>query len=260
MVEKTSMMSANRLAEIQRSLEKTVQRVASGKQILSASDDAAGLAMAMAIESQARSLTGQIANRQDEISLLQTAEGGMSQIGEMTQRIRELSVQAANGTLTTEDRQAIQAEIAQLNAGIDQISGSTNYNTKPLLDGSLNIQLQNGNRFAVPALDSATLGTSAIDVTTVNGANAAMTAAGRAGESVVSERSRVGAITNGITSEIAGLQQELMNALSAQSRISDVDMAQAVLQMTTQQLQQEATMRVFKIDEASRSKVLQLLS
>jgi len=87
-----------------------------------------------------------------------------------------------------------------------------------------------------------------------------MTAAGRAGESVVSERSRIGAITNGITSEITGLQQELTNALSAQSRISDVDMAQAVLQMTTQQLQQEATMRVFKIDEASRSKVLQLLS
>lgn len=260
MVGKSSMVTANRLSELQRTLEKTVQRIASGKQILSASDDAAGLAMSMAIESQTRSLTGEISNRQDEISLLQTAEGGMSQMSEMTQRIRELAVQAANGTLTTEDRQAIQAEITQLNAGIDQIAGSTNYNTKPLLDGNLNIQLQNGNQLAIPALGSAALGTSAIDVTTVNGANAAMTTAGRAGEAVVSERSRIGAITNGITSEITGLQQQLNNALSAQSRISDVDMAQAIMQMTATQIQQDATMQVFKIDEASRSKVLQLLS
>lgn len=260
MVEKTSMITANRLGDIQRTLEKTIQRIATGKQILSASDDAAGLAMSMAIESQTRSLTGQISNRQDEISLLQTAEGGMSQINEMTQRIGELSVQAANGTLTTEDRQAIQAEITQLNQGIDQIAGSTSYNTKPLLDGTLNIQLQNGNQMTIPAVDSATLGTSAIDVTTVGGANAAMTTAGRAGESVVSERSRIGAVTNGITSEITGLQQELINSLSAQSRISDVDMAKAIMDMTATQLQQDAAMSVFKLDEASRAKALQLLS
>ncbi|HNW34425.1 MAG TPA: flagellin [Candidatus Ozemobacteraceae bacterium] len=260
MVEKTSLMTANRLNELHRSQDKTVQRIASGKQIIAASDDPAGLAVSMAIESQTRGMTGEIANRQDEISLLQTAEGGMAGISEMTQRMRELAVQAANGTLTSEDRQAIQDEISQLNAGIDQTVNSTTYNTKTLLDGKLNLQLQNGNQMTIPALDSATLGTSAIDVTTVDGANNALTTATRAGEAIVSERSRVGAVSNGIASETSSLQQQLIDALAAQSRISDVDMAKAVIELTATQLQQQASMSAFKFDEASRTQVLQLLS
>ena len=260
MVEKTSLMTPNRLNELHRTQDKTIQRIASGKQIISASDDPAGLAVSMAIESQTRGMTREIANRQDEISLLQTAEGGMAGISEMTQRMHELAVQAANGTLTSEDRQAIQDEISQLNTGIDQLVNSTTFNTKALLDGKLNLQLQNGNQMTVPALDSATLGTSAIDVTTVDGANNALTTASRAGEAVVSERSRIGAVSNGIASETSSLQQQLIDALAAQSRISDVDMAKAVIELTAMQIQQQASTSAFKFDEASRTQVLQLLS
>ncbi|HEY9071619.1 MAG TPA: flagellin [Candidatus Ozemobacteraceae bacterium] len=260
MVEKTSLMTANRLNELHRTQDKTIQRIASGKQLLSAADDPAALAVSMAFDSQVRGLTRGIANRQDEISLLQTAEGGMAGISEMTQRIRELSVQAANGTLTSEDRQAIQAEITQLNAGIDQTVRMTTYNTKPLLDGSLSMQLQNGNALTIPSFDSATLGTSAIDVTTVDGAGNALTLANRAGESVVSERSRLGAVSNGIAGEASGLQQQLLDTVTAQSRIADADIARQVIELTSQQLQQQVATSVFKLDESSRSRVLQLLS
>ncbi|HOY65576.1 MAG TPA: flagellin [Candidatus Ozemobacteraceae bacterium] len=260
MVEKTSLSTANRLNELHRAQDKTIQRIASGKQILSAADDPAALAVSMALESQTRGLARGIANRQDEISLLQTAEGGMAGISEMTQRIRELSVQAANGTLTAEDRQAIQAEIAQLNAGIDQTVNMTTFNTKPLLDGSLKMQLQNGNTLAIPAFGAAALGTSGIDVMTAEGAGNALTLASRAGEGVVSERARLGAVSNGIAGEVSGLQQQLIDTVAAQSRIADADLAQQVIALTSQQLQQQVATSVFKLDETSRSRVLSLLS
>ncbi len=139
---------------------KSLNRLASGKRINSASDDPAGLAMVMSLESQTRGLLMGINNRQDEISLLQTAEGALGSTGNALQRMNELSVQAANGTLTNEDRSNIQLEINQLASQINQTANNTVYNEQKLLDGNFTIDLQAGETMSLPAATAEALGVS----------------------------------------------------------------------------------------------------
>lgn len=260
MVTRTStLFSANQISEAQNRESKALSRVATGKQILAASDDPAGLSVSMTLEAMTRGLYQQISNRQDEISLLQTAEGAISSIGEMTQRIRELSVQAANGTLTDSDRQNIQFEIDQLNQQANQVAGNTQFNTKKLLDGSLNLQMQNGNQLTIPPFDSANLGLTQIDVRTQNGASNAIGIADQALDRVTTQRSTLGAIQNGVAAEVKKLTEEVLNTVAANSRISDADIAREIVNLTNSQVQGQAATSAFRIDNAARSRVLQLL-
>ncbi|OUU24937.1 MAG: hypothetical protein CBB97_10660 [Candidatus Endolissoclinum sp. TMED37] len=119
-----------------KSLENAMERISSGKRINSASDDAAGSAIASKMEAQVRSLGVAIRNANDAISLTQTAEGALGEVENILQRIRELTVQAGNSTLNTTDRSQIQAEVDALSAEIDSISSRTNFNGVNLLDGS----------------------------------------------------------------------------------------------------------------------------
>jgi len=118
------------------SLTKSLERLSSGYKINKAADNAAGMAISQKMRTQIRGLNQASTNASDGISVIQTAEGALNEVENMLQRIRELSVQAANGTNTTNDRAAIQAEINQLEEEIDRISDSTEFNTKKLLDGS----------------------------------------------------------------------------------------------------------------------------
>ncbi|MBQ9629430.1 MAG: hypothetical protein IJR43_09245 [Synergistaceae bacterium] len=126
----TSLNSTNK------SLQKTINALSTGLRINSASDDAAGFAISEKMRSQIRGLDTAIRNSQDGISLLQTAEGALSQTNSMLQRMRELAVQASNDSLTSNDRQYIQLEIDELKKQIDRIAGTTQFNKKKLLDGS----------------------------------------------------------------------------------------------------------------------------
>ena len=116
--------------------EQAVERLSSGLRINSASDDAAGSAIASKMESQVRSLGVAIRNSHDAISMTQTAEGALGEMENILQRVRELSVQAGNSTLSTADRTAIQSEVTALTAEMDDIASSTNFNGVKLLDGS----------------------------------------------------------------------------------------------------------------------------
>ena len=118
------------------SLQKTINALSSGLRINSAADDAAGFAISEKMRSQIRGLDTALRNSQDGISLLQTAEGALSQTNSMLQRMRELAVQASNDSLTSNDRQYIQLEIDQLKDQIDRIADTTQFNKKRLLDGS----------------------------------------------------------------------------------------------------------------------------
>ena len=256
----TSNFISNQLSRSSEAQRTSMERIASGQRILTAADDAAGLAVSMAMESQTRGLSQQMFNRQDEISLIQTAEGGMAGTNDMLQRVRELSVQAANGTLTDSDRGNIQTEINQLKQQMNQTATNTQYNTKNLLDGSLSVRLQNGNSLTVSSMGVDNLGVADIDVTTQAGANSATGQVDQAISTVTSERSRLGAIANGVTSEIQGLQQELINTTAAQSRIADADIAAEVIRLTGQQIQQQAVTQIFGMDAAQRGNVLKLLS
>lgn len=131
-----SLNSLNSLRRNQASLGKAFQRLSSGQRINSAADDAAGLAISSRFTSQIRGLSQAIRNAGDGVSLTQTADSALGNTEDALQRIRELSVQAANGTLTDADRGAIQAEVGQLTDELDRIGATTSFNGKKLLDGS----------------------------------------------------------------------------------------------------------------------------
>jgi len=130
----------NQLKINNNALDKSLERLSSGYRINRAADDAAGLAISRKMKTQIEGLEQSSRNASDGVSVIQTAEGALNEVNAMLQRMRELSVQAANGTNTAEDRLAIQKEINQLNNEITRISTDTEFNTKPLLNGNLDCQ------------------------------------------------------------------------------------------------------------------------
>jgi flagellin len=133
------------LSNVNKALETSMERLSTGLRINSAKDDAAGLAITNRMTSQIRGYAVAIRNSNDGISMAQTAEGAMGQVNSMLQRMRELSVQAANGAMSDADRGNIQMEVSQLKAQIDDVANKTNHNNIKLLDGSAgNIVLQTG--------------------------------------------------------------------------------------------------------------------
>ncbi|OYW14378.1 MAG: hypothetical protein B7Z50_04550 [Sphingomonadales bacterium 12-62-5] len=142
-----SMTAQRNLGTTSSSLATSMQRLSSGLRVNSAKDDAAGLAISERMNAQVRGLNVAARNANDGISLAQTAEGALGKVGDMLQRMRELAVQSANGTLTGIDRQAVQAEVRQLIGEVDNIGVRTNFNGRRLLDGSAqNVRLQTGSR------------------------------------------------------------------------------------------------------------------
>ena len=134
----SSLTAQRNLSVNQSSLANSMQRLSSGLRINSAKDDAAGLAISQRMTAQINGLDQAARNANDAISLSQTAEGALGSISDNLQRIRQLSVQAANGTNSASDRQAIQAEVTQLQQEINRVAGTTQFNGLNLLDGSLN--------------------------------------------------------------------------------------------------------------------------
>lgn len=135
----TNIMSLNsqrNLNKSQEALQTSLQRLSSGLRINSAKDDAAGLAISERFTAQIRGLNQAVRNANDGISLAQTAEGALSEAGNILQRIRELAVQSANATNSASDRQALQAEVGQLVSELDRIATSTEFNGQKLLDGT----------------------------------------------------------------------------------------------------------------------------
>lgn len=133
----SALKANNQLQRTNSAMDKSIEKLTSGYRINRAADDAAGLAISQKMKTQIRGLDQASRNASDGISLIQTAEGALSEVESMLQRMRELSVQAANGTNTDEDREAIQSEIDQLNEEIDRISDTTEFNTKSLLNGNV---------------------------------------------------------------------------------------------------------------------------
>lgn len=133
-------LTYNALTATNNAIEKTARALSTGLRAATAADDAAGFAMGMTISAQVAGVDRAIRNSQDGVSMLQTAEGGLSQINSVLQRMRELSVQAANDSLTAQDRSYIQAEVDELRKNIDSAVAATTFNGKRLLDGSSTAQ------------------------------------------------------------------------------------------------------------------------
>ena len=226
-------------------LNRSLERLSSGLRINRASDDAAGLAIAEGFRSVVRGTQVAQRNTQDGISLVQTAEGALSETTNILQRMRELAVQAATGTQTEATRQALDDEVQELIAQIDDIANDTEFNGLALLDGTesvITIQAgaQVGQTLGI-TLSGATASDLGVDGTEVGGADAsnaesAITAIETALSSVNSARSNLGALQNRLefTTNTLSIQEE--NSAASESAIRDANIARETIQFTRNQI------------------------
>lgn len=247
---------------------KTLERLSSGKRINRAADDAAGMAISEKMRTQVRGLQIASRNALDGISLIQTAEGALNEVHSILQRIRELAVQVSNGTYEDDDRQTTQDEVTELLNEIDNISKSTKFNNKSLLNGDLAtaasaLQLQIGANsgdvmtFTIEKIDSVSLSIATVDLKA--DPRDGIDKMDEAIKKVSFVRSNLGAIQNRLEHTIANVDNTAENITAALSRIEDLDMA---LEMSTYTklniLTQAGTAMLAQANQRPQS-VLQLL-
>ena len=220
------------------SLYRSYQSLASGKQINSAADNAAGLAIAEKLESQSNGYDVGGRNAATSQDMLKVAEGALGSITDNLQRMRELSIQASNDLYTSADKGAIQKEIDQLKQAISDTATQTQFNTKNLLDGTMgasNVATDaNGSSLQVE-MPNATLQTLGIEDYDVTG-SFDISVIDKALEKVNSARSELGASSNRLDSVIAYNSLVSYNTTVSQSRIEDLDYAKAVSEMKKNEL------------------------
>lgn len=228
----------------QRQINSSMAQLASGSRINKAADDAAGLAISENLKAQIRSGVQAQRNANDGISMVQTAEGGLNEIGNIVVRLRELGIQAASDTVGQTERGFVDKEVQQLKSEIQRIASVTTWGTTKLLDGStpdfdfqvglFNNQEEDRITFHagenVATLDA--LGLSGLDYTSKEGAQSALALLDAAQTSVNGTRANLGALQNRLTSTVDNLGVATENMSASNSRIRDTDVAQASSEMT----------------------------
>jgi flagellin len=253
-------------------LRNSLEHLASGSRINRAGDDAAGLAISEKLKADVRSLRQANRNANDGISLVQVAEGGMNEVGNMLVRLRELSIQAASDTISDAERSFIDKEVRQLKSEVDRIANTTEYVGMKLLDGSapfFEVQVGSHNNPLNDrlVLDTGTLTTSAsalgIDGVSVESkANAQMNLEmiDQAIRRVSENRATLGAFQNRIQSTIANLNIYRENLEAANSRIRDTDMAEESGQLMKNSILSQASVAVLSQSNQVPALALKLLN
>ena len=264
-------LTANALARNDRSMTQAMERLSTGQRINSAKDDAAGLAIASKMTSSVRGLEQATRNANDAISLLQTADGASIEIGNVLQRMRELSVQYNNGTLTTSDQTAINTEFTALMAEIERIADNTTWNGTNIMDGtnsSLTFQVgaDDGQTVSVTMGDFET----ATSTTYSSGTNATLSVIVASSATAVADlditiaglnkqRATFGSMMNRLEYTVDNLQNIAQNTEASRSRIMDADYAAESTELArTQIIQQAATAMLAQANQSAQS-VLSLL-
>jgi len=224
--------SGQRMAQME--LQAAMQRLSTGQRINSAKDDAAGLAISQRMTADVRGLTVAIRNANDGMSMAQTAESAMGEVTNMLQRMRELSVQAATGTVTGDDRKAMQIEVKQLTSEIDNIGQRTNFNGIKLLDGSAkNLLLQTGSRagetvnFGIGSARATDLGTGATAALSATGAFEATSTNLTANQSLIAADLIINGVTIGASSGADDSVSSGEKAASAVAKVAAINRATA---------------------------------
>lgn len=235
----------NKLNANSTATSEALERLSSGLKINKAADDAAGLAISQKMQAQITGLDTAADNAQNGISLVQTAEGALSEIQSILQRMNELAVEAANGTNTDQDSSKLNDEFKQLKSTIDKISNQTTFNTKSILTdsglfASTGITLQIG----AASVDTMTIGltggcstaslqlTDSVTIDSAAAANSALDTIKNAIDTVSGLRAQLGAYQNALNHTINNLNTQSENLQSAKSRITDVDMAAEMTEFT----------------------------
>ncbi|GEK86928.1 flagellin N-terminal helical domain-containing protein [Microbacterium aerolatum] len=264
------------LSNTQNDLSKSLEKLSSGLRINRAADDAAGLAISEGLRSQVNGLNVAARNAQDGISVIQTAEGALTEVHSILQRVRDLAVQAGNDSNNTESRTAIQTEVTQLAEELTRISTSTNFNGIDLLTGAtagdgtgqLTFQVGAGGVAAndqiavdLTGADVGAVATAVAGLTFDTAANAAasITALDTQITSISSARAELGAAQNRFESTINSLNVSAENLSAAESRIRDTDMAAEMVKYTAANILSQAGTAMLAQANQSTQGVLQLL-
>lgn len=259
-----SLNTQNYLRQSNYGLEKAMERLSSGKRINSASDDAAGLAISTRMEAKIRGQEVGIRNTNDGISLVQTAESALGSISNILQRMRELTVQSANGTNNTDDRTSLNKEYAELKAEIDHVAQKTTFNGVPLLNaiGTVTIQLSDvaSDVMTINTIDAtATTLTVTGDVTTQANSNTSMSQIDAALVTVANARAEYGANLNRLNFNVDNITSMKNNLSAAKSRIEDADMAKEVSEMTKNKILSQSGISMLTQANQNPQQITQLL-
>ncbi len=269
-----SALNTNRQLSItNKALSKSTEKLSSGYRVNRAADDAAGLSISEKMRTQIRGLNQASKNAQNGQSLIQTAEGAMNEIHSVLQRMRELTVQAANDTNVSVDRDSINKELVQLTAEIDRIASQTEYNTMKLLSGGFtekNLQVgANTAQFisiSISAMSAAGLSVQAANVSdivkggkTSSAISPVISTIDAAIKAVSLERSKLGAIQNRLDHTIDNADNMSENLQSAESLIRDVNMADEMVTYSAKSIIQQAGQSMLAQANQATQGVLSLL-
>ena len=252
-----------------RGLSKAMEQLSTGKRINTAADDSAGLAISNKMTSQIRGLTQGVRNANDALSMIQTAEGATNEVTNMLQRMRELAVQAANGSYSDTDRTSLQSEFSELQAEITRIANNTEWNGTKITDGTMTaVTYQVGANSSqtitvtfkdIDGMSGMTTAVVSATISTVAVANSAISAVDTALATIDSFRSDMGAKINRLTYAADNLTNVITNTGASRSRILDADYAKTATDLArTQIIQQAATAMLAQANQAPQS-VLTLL-
>ena len=259
-----SLNAQRNLSKSQNELSTALQRLSSGLRINSAKDDAAGLFIAEQMTRDVRGSNQAIRNAADGISVGQTGEGAMGEISGMLQRMREIAVQSATGTIT--NRVGLKAEVDQLQEEIKRIVDKTNFNGTNLLNGTGSLTLQvgseSGDTVTISAVDLTSIvgyAVNSVDVSSSTGAVTALDALKTAIDTVSEKRATFGAVMNRFEAVISNLKNATENITAARSRILDADFAEETAKLTRAQILQQAGVSILAQANAIPQSALSLL-
>jgi flagellin len=265
----SALNSYRNLSNTQNDLAKSLEKLSSGLRINHAADDAAGLAISQGLQSQVGGLTVASRNAQDGISVIQTAEGSLSEVQTILQRVRDLAVQSGNDSNNADSRSAIQTEVTALTSELTRISTSANFNGTKLADGSvatLTFQVGAGSvaaddQIAVTTTNVGTIATAIGALTFVSAATAltSIAAVDTQITAVSTARASLGAQQNRFESVIRNLAVSTENLTAAKSRITDTDMASEMVKYTRSNILSQAGTAMLAQANQGNQGVLQLL-
>ena len=261
-------------------LAQSVERISSGIRINKASDDAAGLAVSEGLRSDIRALRQAVRNANDGVSLINIAEGALNEQSSMLIRLRELSSQAATGTVGSTERATIQLEFNALRSEIDRISSTTAFNGQNLVDGSLASSVASAKQIIVQvgtdnsvnsrinlnkdidlqAVTVSSLSIASLSVTSATGALTALDSINTAIASVAATRGKVGAVQNRLARTISNISISVENLQAAESQIRDADIAEEIALLTRNQIMVQASTAMVGQANLIPQSILQLLA
>ena len=262
-----AIFAAHSSYKVNKSMETSMARLSSGKRINSAADDAAGIQIATRMDTEIRGLNQAVRNAADAQALLMTTEGALDEVHTILLRIRELAVQASNGTYSLQDRVALQAEVTDLQTEITRISRDTTWNGKNLLDGTLSngigfqIGADTGQTVTV-AIGTIALANLSLGGNTISNATNAMSyisTVDAAISTISTNRGTYAAAINRLDHAMANMQNIATNLALSKGRIEDADFATETANLARVQVLQQASMAMLAQANASKQNILTLI-